>query len=270
MSLYAGLLDVGVKPVVVAGARVEPAEGDVESRTPVVDLALHVRRGAAERRKHSAAHRQALRPSLPRRRDPDDALGTGLLDRVEHGVGDLGERLVPRDALPLTLATFADAVHRVEQAFAPREKLAPRAPLLAAHRVHVRHALLDDRERAGLLLADDGAVLHIDAVRAVARVAVDRMAAPTPTVERQRVSVRLLSRLRLSHHLALRSCHLWTILPVAERTVPQHVRQRPGGARAERRSTPGRLVVRSTARPHACSDVANSRARAKRHSHSLP
>src|SRR4030067_848155 len=89
-----------------------------------------------------------------------------------------GARLVPGAARPPALAAFAGALQGVEDALRAVQVLAPGIPLLAAHGVHVRHAGLDGAEDAGLLLAQDDAVAHVDAVEAVARVAVDAEAGP--------------------------------------------------------------------------------------------
>ena len=82
----------------------------------------------AARRPMNAADRIGLRAALSRAADVDDRLRAALLDGIEDGVGDVGEGLVPRDALPLPLAALADALHRIEDALLAVELLAPHAP----------------------------------------------------------------------------------------------------------------------------------------------
>ena len=119
---------LGVKPVVVAVRRVEASEGDVEARVEVVDLGLDVGGGDAETVEDGAGQDHRLRAALARRADAHDRLGARLLDGVQHGVGDLGQRLVPGDALELALAALARAPQRMEHALLPVEHLAPGAP----------------------------------------------------------------------------------------------------------------------------------------------
>ena len=103
--------------------------------------------------------------------------GFGIVDGLQPR-GDLIQRLVPGDALELALAALADALQRMGDPVRRIVAMAPAGSLLAAHRIHVGNARLDRGEAAGLLLAHDAAVLHVDPPRAAARVAVDGMASP--------------------------------------------------------------------------------------------
>src|SRR3990172_5972494 len=88
-------------------------------------------------------------------------------DRVDHQVGDLVERLFPRDALPLARAALADALERVLH---PRRIVhagAVTPALLAAARVEVRRVGADSRIVRRLLLAPDDPVLYVHVPGAV-------------------------------------------------------------------------------------------------------
>src|SRR3990170_1330286 len=58
-------------------------------------------------------------------RQGDDRLRPLVLDRVQHGVRDLVDGLVPGDALPLPLTALTDAYQRVEDALLAVERTAP-------------------------------------------------------------------------------------------------------------------------------------------------
>jgi hypothetical protein len=136
-------------------------------------------RVAVGRRKAEVGTQQpsGCRPDL-RRQQGEDRLRTLILDGIEHGVGDVGERLVPGDGLELALAAFTHALHRLGDAIRRVVAVAPAGPLLATHRVVVGYARLDRRGEARLFLADHLPVLREDAKQASARVAVHRVGAP--------------------------------------------------------------------------------------------
>ena len=100
-------------------------------------------------------------------------LGADLLDGVEDGVGDLGQRLVPGDALPAPLAALTDAAQRVLEPVRGLHLQAPGQTLLADHRIHVGDAGLDLLAHARGLLPHHLAILHQHVDRAVAGDAVD-------------------------------------------------------------------------------------------------
>ncbi len=81
-------------------------------------------------------------------------------------VGDLGQRLVPANPLPLTLAALARATERVEHALVGVDVVRVTGPFLAPARVRVGEALVERRVVAGLFLAPDLAVLDVDVPRA--------------------------------------------------------------------------------------------------------
>ena len=178
---------LGEEPVVHRRDRIEDAPGQVEAGAEVVELGAAVGDHGAQRVREDARRR---RPHLGRHRD-DDRLRPLLLDGVEHRVGDLGERHVPRDRLELALAALAHAPERPRDAIGSVEQLRPARALLATHRVHVGDARLDLRQRAGLLLARDLAVLHVGVKRAAGGVAVDVVAAPRDAVPLPLASIRL-------------------------------------------------------------------------------
>ena len=130
--------------------------------------------------------------ALGRRALGDDGIGPQLLDSIEHGIGDVAQGLVPGDALPLALAPLAGALQGVQDTLGGVEELAPGGALLAAHGVHVRHALLDGGEGARDLLQPDEAVLHVDPVGAVAGVAVHAVGAPGHLVPGPLLAVEVL------------------------------------------------------------------------------
>ena len=86
---------------------------------------------------------------------------------VDHRIGDLAERLIPGDALPLARAAWAHPLQRVLHAGGVVHALAEAAALLAAARVEVRHVRSDLRVVGRLLLAPDDPVLDVDVPGAV-------------------------------------------------------------------------------------------------------
>ena len=69
--------------------------------------------------------------------------------------------------------------------------MAEARPLLAAARVHVRHAVFDLGVDAGLLFPPDDAVLRVDVEGAAARVAVDEVGSPGDLVPRPLLAVQV-------------------------------------------------------------------------------
>src|SRR3972149_10440673 len=158
--------------MVYGGAEVELAERLVESDVVVRGEAVGVQRAAPDE-----AHEPpgGLHPvdgaSLPGPELIDYRLRARLLDRVQHRVRDVAERLVPGDALPLALAALrpGGAPQGVLQPLGAVHHAAEAGALLTAARVHVRDAVLDHRVDGGLLLPPDDAVLRVHAERAAAR-----------------------------------------------------------------------------------------------------
>src|SRR3972149_4160227 len=162
------------EPVVHRRDGVELAPGYVIPGTPVLELGIAIRQGRADGpeirprrgraglRCHQRQHR--LRPLV--------------LAGVEDRVGDVGERLLPGDRLELAFAALAHALERLRHAVRPCVYVSPASALLAAHRVHIGDALLDDGQRPALFLSDDLAVLDVDTERAATRIAVHRVATP--------------------------------------------------------------------------------------------
>jgi hypothetical protein len=166
------------EPVVHAGGRIEEPPGQVPAGAEVLELRVAVGRRQAQ-----------MGTQQPRGRGPDlrcqqreDRLRTLLLDGVEHGVGDVGERRVPGDGLELALAALSHALERLGDAVGGVEAMAPAGALLATHRVVVGDARLDRRGEPRLLLAHYLPVLREDAKRAASRVAVHGVAAPAHAV----------------------------------------------------------------------------------------
>ncbi len=180
-----------LEPVVHTGDRVVLAKGDEQPRREVVDLALDVGVEAAElsdeRPQGDAAHQAAVGCTVV-----DDGLRAVALDSVDDGVGDLAERPVPGDPLPLALAALARPLQGVEDAVFGVQHLAPHGALLAPHGVHVGHALLHRGVCAGLFLAPDQSVLDVDPEGAVAGVAGNTVAAPEHVVPTPLLAVDVL------------------------------------------------------------------------------
>ena len=122
----------------------------------------------------------------------DDGLRAHLLDGVDDGLGCLLQGLVPGDALPAAGAALPHPLHGIEDTLLGVEHLAPHGSLLAAHGVHVRDALLDDVIVGGLLLVKDEPVLDVDAVGAVAGVAVHAVGAPDDVIPLPALTVYVL------------------------------------------------------------------------------
>ena len=117
--------------------------------------------------------------------------GAVFFEDVDDLVGDLGRRLVPRDALPLALAAHPRALHRVAQAVALVHRGGVDGALLAATRIGVRGVRVDLRILRELLLAQYDAVLHVDAERAVAD-AVDAVGSVSDVIPGEFVAVEVL------------------------------------------------------------------------------
>ena len=128
--------------------------------------------GEAEERRERGALQDHLRAH-----GEGDRVGARLGGVLDDLVGDLADRLVPADPLPLALAALADPLHRVEHALLAVHVLGVADALLAAARTVVRRVLAGAAVLALLLLAPDDAVLDVDVEGAVAG-AVDAPAAP--------------------------------------------------------------------------------------------
>ncbi len=167
--------ELGVEPVVGRRHRVPLPERLVQPDGEVVEGRVEVERPSPDHIEEAIGreHGGHLGSTLPndRLRPPDG-------DGVEHGVGHLVEGLVPADALPLAAAALAHPPHRVQQAVAVVELLAPARSLVAPHRVGVGHTRLGGDERGSRLLPEDPVTGGVDPVRTVARVAVDAVGSP--------------------------------------------------------------------------------------------
>src|SRR3972149_8857752 len=80
---------------------------------------------------------------------------------------------------------------RGEEPLLAVQELLPGAALLAARRIHVGDPGLNDRNRPRLLLEHDLSVSDVDAIRAVARIAAQAVAAPADAVPAPLRSVRV-------------------------------------------------------------------------------
>ena len=172
---------LALEEIVHARRRVELPEGGVDAGAEVVDLGLEVRHLEPQLGGEEVPH-DLLEPALAGRSDVIERRRALVFDRVDDPVGDLAQRLVPGDALPLALAPLSDPLQRLEDPLLVVVLLAPGGALLAAHRVHVGDARLDGGELAGLLLAHDLAVARVHAPGTAAGVAVHRVAAPRHAV----------------------------------------------------------------------------------------
>ena len=142
--------------------------------------------------------KDASRPPWPGVPSSMIGLRPDLLDRVQDVVRDPRQRLVPGDALPLPFAALAGAPERVQDALRRIEEAAPGGALLAAHGVHVRHAVLDYGQVPRLLFGEDDAVLHEHPVGTVPRVAVHAVRGPGDLVPPPALAVQVLRALVLS------------------------------------------------------------------------
>ena len=103
-------------------------------------------------------------------RIPGDCTGPIGGDDVDVHVGDLVQRLLPGDPLPLPLAALSHPLERVREPPRVVHALAVAGSLLAAARIEVGDAGIDLLVGAGLLLAPDDPVLDVDVPAAVALV----------------------------------------------------------------------------------------------------
>ena len=95
----------------------------------------------------------------------DHRLGPLLDGRIDDRVGDLAQRFVPADALPLARAALADALQGVGDARRRHLEVAVAGALLAAARIRVGNVLARAPVDGVLLLAPADAVLHEDVPR---------------------------------------------------------------------------------------------------------
>ncbi len=165
---------IGQEPVVHGGDGVVEPPGQVPAGAEVLELRIAV---GGRRPEHvgELTGRKGTHLGCQQREDRFRAV---VLDGIEDGVGDVGERLVPGDLLELALAALADPLEGLGDAVRRVVAVAPAGPLLAAHRVHVRDPGLDRGVDARLLLADDLPVLGVDAEGTATRVAVHLVTTP--------------------------------------------------------------------------------------------
>src|SRR3972149_5625855 len=93
---------VGEEPVVHGGDGVEDAPGKVEAGAEVLELGVAVR----ARRPQGGGEEAGAASARLRRPEVDYRLRAFFLDGIEHGVGDLGQGLVPGASLPLAPAAL--------------------------------------------------------------------------------------------------------------------------------------------------------------------
>ena len=159
---------VGVEPGVGGEARERIAVGEVGAGVQIAHVGEDVELDAAEQGREAVGSGEADVAQVAAARVRHQLAGAVLLEDVDDLVGDLGGRLVPRDALPLALAALARALHRVAQPVALVHRGGVDGALLTAARVGVGGVRVDLRILGELLLAQHDAVLHVDAERAVA------------------------------------------------------------------------------------------------------
>ncbi len=221
------------EPVVHARGRVVETPGDVPARTEVLELRVAI---GGRRPQCKGVVTGGPRPDLGCERG-DDRFHALVLDGVEHGVGDVAQRLVPGHRFELSLAPLTDPLEGLGHAVGGVVAVAPAGALLAPHRVQVGHSGLGRRPQGRLLLADDLVALGVDAEGTAARVAVHRVAAeghlvPGPLLA---IPIRPCSR---------RSRHRCSPLPALNRTAQlRDDRKRSTQARCQ--ITPPRRAIGS-------------------------
>jgi hypothetical protein len=138
------------------------AEGLEQTLQVVADRNVEVRHECIEgaREAHRAGERHGARVDVGSVHD--DALGAVGRVGVEDGVGDLGERLVPAHALPLSLAALPHALQREAHPLAAREDVVEAAALLTALRIVVGVVGVGGFGAGRLLLAPDDAIPRVD------------------------------------------------------------------------------------------------------------
>ena len=158
--------EVGVEEVVGGPARDRDAERDSRPLLLVADFGVEIEHDGPEQIRKPVDGDP--RSNTGRVAIEDDRVRRAALQVVDDAVGDLGQRLVPGDLLPLALAALACALQRMGQAQAVRHRERVARALLAAARVEVRDGCVGLRIGARRLLVDNGAILHKDVVRAAA------------------------------------------------------------------------------------------------------
>jgi len=157
--------EFGMEGVIDAAGAGEFPEGDVVAGGEVIDEAVGIEGDGAEEAGETKVGRLGEEPALDCLLE-DDGFGAFVVDGIEEGIGDFGERFFPGDLLPLAFAPLTCAAKGVEQAVGRGELFAPCAALLAAHRVHIGDADFDGVVVPRGLFKDDSAVLRIDTVGA--------------------------------------------------------------------------------------------------------
>ena len=181
---------VGIEPGVGGEALDRIAVGEVGAGVEVPDVGEDVELDAAEKRGQAVGRGEPDMAQVAAAGMGHQGAGAVLLEDVDDLVGDLGRRLIPRDALPLALAALAGALHRVAQAVALVHRRRVDRALLAAAGVGVGGVRVDLRILGELLLAQHDAVLHVDAERAVAD-AVDAVGGVAHVVPGELVAVEI-------------------------------------------------------------------------------
>jgi len=196
---------------------------------------------AAPRGERDRAHRRD-------RGEAADRVVLLVLDGVDDLLGDLGERLVPGDPLPLPLAALAGPTERVRDALVGVHVVAETRSLLTAPRVRIRERLVESGVVAGLLLAPHLPIPRVHLPRAAARAvdAVRRAGLPVPVpllaVEVLPVAVRVVADRVVDD---LQRGHLGEVLRGAQAGGADGGRH-PGPFRKSRRAVPDSSRVDSS------------------------
>ncbi len=154
--------EVGEKPLVAGATHVGKAQGERGADVEIADLGPVVGEDAA--RLHlelEAPHRGGAQIEV-RTQILVDGVGAVLLGDGHHLLGDLLDRLLPADALPLAAAPLAHALHGDREPARAVHQLRVAGALLAAARIEVRHAGFGGLVPGALLLANDDPVFHVE------------------------------------------------------------------------------------------------------------
>jgi hypothetical protein len=153
---------VGVEDV-VGGARGDDlSPGDVRPRVVIADVRVHVQHQRVQHVGDPHGAQAGTAAGLGRSLIPDDGLGPVGGEGVDRDVGDLAQRLLPRDALPSALAPLAHPLERVLETGGVVHPLAVAGPLLTAAGVEVRDFGIRLGVGSHLLLAERDPLLDVD------------------------------------------------------------------------------------------------------------
>jgi hypothetical protein len=150
---------VGAHPVVGASVheggapRLEGSHGEVAGPSEAVE-----NRGSEHGEEPHLRCRAGARVDVRRSIVVYDGLAATLLDRVQDGIGQSRERLLPGDATPAARAARAHPLERMDDAVGARHQVAVARALLATARREVGEARHLARVGVALFLAPDHAV----------------------------------------------------------------------------------------------------------------